>query len=222
MIEYNKVNVKLTNTQLRKLKTAVKSKTETTLRMSPIMLDGDNLPHELLLTKRQKTKLGITFDNNIQADLKLSKAQIFKIIQSGGFLGSLLSRLASSLVKVAVPLAKKYFTSIRNCSSCFSNWCRNSKTKHGSGITPLIISNEEMNDIMKILQALEDSNILLKRVTKTIKNKTKEQKWGFLSMLLGKLEANLLGNKLAGKEIVKASSGKKKKREMNCKSWLWK
>ena len=106
MIEYNKVNVKLTNTQLRKLKTAVKSKTETTLRMSPIMLDGDNLPHELLLTKRQKTKLGITFDNNIQADLKLSKAQIFKIIQSGGFLGSLLSKLAGPLMKVAIPLAK--------------------------------------------------------------------------------------------------------------------
>ena len=55
---------------------------------------------------------------------------------------------------------------------------------HGSGTTALIISNEEMNDIMKITQALEDSNILLKEVTKTIENKTKEQKGGFLSMLL--------------------------------------
>ena len=65
-----------------------------------------------------------------------------------------------------------------------------------------------MNDIMKIVQALEDSNILLKGVTKTIKNKTKEQKGGFLSMLLGTLGANLLGNILAGKGIVRAGYGK--------------
>ena len=63
---------------------------------------------------------------------------------------------------------------------------------HGSGKTILIISNEEMNGIIKIVQALEDSNILLKAVTKTIKNETKEQNGGFLSMLLGTLEASLL------------------------------
>ena len=67
-----------------------------------------------------------------------------------------------------------------------------------------------MNDIVKIVQALEDSNILLKGVTKTIKNETKEQKGGFLSMLLGTLGASLLGNLLAGKGIVRAGSGKKK------------
>ena len=67
-----------------------------------------------------------------------------------------------------------------------------------------------MNDIMKIAQALEDSNILLKRVTKTIKNETKEQKGGFLSMLLGTLGASLSGNLLAGKGIVRAGSGNKK------------
>ena len=67
-----------------------------------------------------------------------------------------------------------------------------------------------MNDIMKIVQALEDSNILLKGVTKTIKNETKEQKGGFLSMLLGTLGASLLGNLLAGKGIVKAGLGNKK------------
>ena len=79
-----------------------------------------------------------------------------------------------------------------------------------SGATTLIISNEEMNDIIKIFQALEDSNILIKGVTKTIKNETKEQKGGFLSMLLGTLGASLLGNLLAGKEIVRAGSGNKK------------
>ena len=67
-----------------------------------------------------------------------------------------------------------------------------------------------MNDIMKIVQALEDSNVLLKGVTKTIKNETKEQKGGFLSMLLGTLGASLLGNLLTGKGIVRAGSGNNK------------
>ena len=84
------------------------------------------------------------------------------------------------------------------------------KKIHGSGTTTLIISNEEMNDIMKIVQALEDSTSLLKGVTKTIKNETKEQKGGFLSMLLGTLGASLLGNLLVGKGIVRAGSGNEK------------
>ena len=67
-----------------------------------------------------------------------------------------------------------------------------------------------MNGIMKIVQALEDSNVLLKGVTKTIKNKIKEQKGEFLSMLLGTLGASLLGNILAGKGILRAGSGNKK------------
>ena len=86
------------------------------------------------------------------------------------------------------------------------------KKIHGSGTTTLIISNEEMNNIMKIVQALEDSDILFKGVTKTIKNQTKEQKGGFLSMLLGTLRAILLGNLLAGKRIVRAGSGNKKEK----------
>ena len=79
---------------------------------------------------------------------------------------------------------------------------------YSSGATTLIISNEEINDIMKVVQALEDSNILLKGVTKAIKNETKEQIGGFLSMLLGTLGASLLGNLLAGKGIVGAGTGK--------------
>ena len=78
---------------------------------------------------------------------------------------------------------------------------------HGSGTTTLIISNEEVNDIMKIVQALEDSNILLKGVTNTIKNETKGQKGGFSSMLLGTLGASLLGNLLTGKGIDRVGSG---------------
>ena len=74
----------------------------------------------------------------------------------------------------------------------------------GSGTTTLVISNEEMNDIIKSVQALEDSNILLKGVTKTIKNEAKEQKEGFLSMLLGTLRASLLGKLLTGKGFARA------------------
>ena len=69
--------------------------------------NGNNLRHELLLTARQKANLRNAFENNMSTDIKLSKAQISKMIQPGGFLGSLLSKLASPLMKVAVPLANK-------------------------------------------------------------------------------------------------------------------
>ena len=98
MVEYDKVIVKLSDTELKKLKTAVKNKTGTTLRISLKMFNGDNLPHELLLTTRQKTKVRNAFNDNISTDLKLSKVQISKIIKSGG--------LAGPLMKIAVPLAK--------------------------------------------------------------------------------------------------------------------
>ena len=70
------------------------------------MFNGNNLPHKLLLTTRQKTKLRNALNNDMSVDIKFSKAQINKIIQSGGFLGSLLSKLAGSLMKKAIPLAK--------------------------------------------------------------------------------------------------------------------
>ena len=94
MVEYSKVNVKLSDTQLKKLKTVVKDKTGTTLRISFKIFVGNYLPNELLLTTGQKPKLRNAFNSNMSVDLKLSKAQISKIIQSGGFLGSLLSKLA--------------------------------------------------------------------------------------------------------------------------------
>ena len=106
MVEYSKVNVKLTDMQLKKLESSVKNKIGTTLRISLKILDGNDQPHELLPIRRQKTKLRNVFNNNISIDLKLAKAQISKIIQSGGFSGSLLSKLAGPLMKVAVSLAK--------------------------------------------------------------------------------------------------------------------
>ena len=178
MVEYSRVNVKLSDTQLKKLKTAAKDKTVTTLRMSLNVFDGNDLPHELLLTTRQKTKLRNTFNNNMLPDLKLSRAQISKTIQSGGFLGSLLSKLAGPLMKLSIPLAKNVLATLGITAAASATDAGIQKKIHGSGTTILIISNEEMNDIMKIIQALEDSNSLLKRVTKTIKNKAKEQKEG--------------------------------------------
>ena len=80
MIEYSKVNVRLSDTQRKILKTAVKNEVGTTLRISLKMLNGNDLPHELLLTTRQKTKLRNAFNNNMSTDLKLSKPQISKII----------------------------------------------------------------------------------------------------------------------------------------------
>ena len=84
MVEYSKVNVKLIDRQLKQLKTAFKNKTAITLIMIFKIFDGNDLPHELLLTTRQKLRNALS--NNISTDLKISKAQISKIIQSGGFL----------------------------------------------------------------------------------------------------------------------------------------
>ena len=173
------------------------------------MFAGNDWPHELLLTTRQKTKLKNAFNNNISTDLKLSKSQISKIIQSHGLLGSLLSKLAGPLMKVAIALAKNVLAPFGITAAASRIDAGIEKKIHRSGTTTLIISNEKMNNIMKIVQALEDSHILLKRVTKTIKNKTKEQKGGFLSMLLGTLGASLLGKLLAGKGIVRPGSGNK-------------
>ena len=86
MVEYAKVNVKLSNSQIKKPKDAVKNNTGTTLRISLKMFNGNDLPHELLLTTRQKTKIRNASNNNTFTDIELSKAQINKIIQSGGFL----------------------------------------------------------------------------------------------------------------------------------------
>ena len=210
MVEYSKVNVKLTDTQLGKLKTAVKNNTGTTLRMSLRMFDGKDLPHEFLLTTQQKSKLRNAFNNNMQTDIKLCKHQTSKIIQSGRFLGSLLSKLAGPLMKVAVPLAKNILAPLGITTAASAIDAEIKKKICGSGTTTLIIWNKEMIEIMKIVQVLEDSNILLRGVTKTIENETKGQKGRFLSMLLGTLGASLFGNLLSGKEIVRVGSGNEK------------
>ena len=169
------------------------------------MFDENDLPHELLLRTKQKTKLRNAFNNNISTDLRLSRAQIPKITQSGWFLGSLSSKLAGPLMKVAVSLGKNVLASLGITAAASASDTGIQKKMHCSGTTTLIISNKEINDIMKIVQALEDSNILLKGVTETIKNKTKKQEGWFLGTLVDTLGSILL--------LFLT-------RKRNCKSWL--
>ena len=211
--KYKWLNILLSNTQIKNLKDAVKNNTGITLRIS-LKMFNENDSHELLLTTRQKTKIRNAFNNNMSTDLKLSKAQINKIIQTGVFL----SRLRGPLLKtglpiiknVIIPLTKSVLIPLGLTAAASAADAGIHKKILGSGNTTLIISNEEMNDVIKIVQALEDSNILLKGVTKTIENETKEQKGGFLSMLLGTVGASLLGNLLTGKGIVRSGSGNNK------------
>ena len=117
MTEYNTVNVKLSDSQLNKLKSASKDRQGTTLRMNARMFSPNNLPHELLLTTRQTTKLRKAIENNMSTDIKLSKAQISKIIQSGGFLGNFLRSLLKTglplIENVIKPLAKSVLIPLR-------------------------------------------------------------------------------------------------------------
>ena len=207
MVEYSKVNCKLINVQLNKLIKAVKSNEGATLILSIRNFNRDERPHELLLTTRQNTKLRNTVTNNSATDIKLSKTQIKKTIQSGGFLGKLLSKLAGPLMKVAMPLAKNALAPLGLTAAISAIDGSVQKKIHGPGVK-LTIEEEDMKDIMKIIEALENSGILLKGVSKTIENETKEQRGGFLSMLLGTLGASLLGNLLSGgKGIMRAGDG---------------
>ena len=207
MVEHSKINCKLTNGQLNELKKSVKSNEGATLRLGISLikiirlLNKDELPHELLLTTRQSTKLRNAINNNLESDIKLSKAQIKEIIQSGGFLGKFLSKLAGPLMKVAMPLAKNVLAPL-GLTAAMSAIDGSIQKK----IHILIIEQEDMNDIIKIIEALGNSGILLKGVTKTIENETKEQREEFLSMLLGTLGASLLGNLLTGGKGMMSNS----------------
>ena len=207
MVEYSEINCKLTNVQLNKFKKVVKSNEGATLRLGIRNFNKNETPHELLLTTKQNTKLRNALNNNSATDIKLSKAQIKKIIQSGGFLGKLLSKLAGPLMEVALPLAKNVLAPLGLTAAMSAIDGSIQKKIHGSGVK-LIIEQEDMNDIMKIIEALESSGILLKGVTTTIENETKEQRGGFLGMFLGTLGDSLLGNLLTGgKGMMRVGDG---------------
>ena len=171
-----------------------------------------NFRYQLLLTNRQIANIPKAFASNSLIDIKLSKTQLSKIIQSGGFLSRLLGPLLKTglpLIKnVIKPLAKSVLIPLGLTAAASAADAGIHKKILGSGnnIT-LIISNDEINDIIKIVKSLEDSGLLLKGV-ETVQNDIKEQKDGFLSMLLGTLGASLLGNLLTGKRIYRAGKGK--------------
>ena len=208
MTQHNSLSVKLSYSQLNKLKSGIKNETEVVLRLSSNMVgysdDEANFPHKLLLTNRQVANLRKAFANHSSADIKLSKTQLSKMIQSGGFLGRLLGPLLKArlalMKNVIKPLAKSILIPLGLTAAASAVDAGILKKFLGSGTTTLIISNDEIKDIIRIVKSLEDSGLLLKGISKIIQNEAKEQKGGFLSMLLGTLGASLLGNILAGKE----------------------
>ena len=222
MTQYNSLNVKLSNSQLNKLKSSIKNETDVVLRLSSSMVgnssDNTNFPHELLLTNRQVANIRKVFANHSSIDIKLSKTQLSKMIQSGGFLGKLLSPLLKTglplMKSVIKPLAKIVLIPLGLTAAASAADAGIHKKILGSdhnNNTTLIISIDEMDDILKIVKSLENSGLLLKRVSETIQHEAKEQRGGFLSMLLGTLGASLLGNilskGLSGKGEIRAGEG---------------
>ena len=173
MTQYNRLNVKLSNSQLNKLKSAIKNENEVVLRLSPNMIgdsnDEANFPHELLLTDRQISSMRKAFSNDSSANIKLSKTQLSNMIQSGGFLGRLLGPLLKNglplISNVIKPLAKNVLIPLGLTAAASAADAGIHKKILGSGNTTLIVSNSDMKDLNKIVKSLEDSGLLLKGVT---------------------------------------------------------
>ena len=160
-----------------------------------------------MLTNRQVANIRKAFAKNTSTDIKLSKTQLSKMIQSGGILGNLLGKLAGPLMKMAVPLAKNVLAPFGISAAMSATDGSIKKKMLGSGVTTFIISNDEMDDILKIVKSLENSGLLLIGVSETIQHEAKEQRGGFLSMLLGTLCASLLGDILSDKGVIRAGEG---------------
>ena len=151
MTQYNALNVKLSNSQVNKLKLGIKNSSEVTLKISSNVVsdsyDENNFPHKLLLTNTQVLRHHKALANNSSANIKLSKTQLHKI----------LGRLLRSLLKAGLPLMKNLLKPLANVNSIrfnnnsISNRCSYSEEKLESGVTTLTTLNEEMNDIMKIV-----------------------------------------------------------------------
>ena len=149
MTQYNSLNIKLSNSQLNKFNSAIKNETEVVLRLSSNMIRDNetNFPHKLLLTNTQVSNLCKAFSNHLSADIKLSKTQLSKMIQSRGFLGRLLGPLLKTglpLIKnVIKPLAKSVLISLGLTVAASGADAGIHKKILGSGnMTTLIISNE--------------------------------------------------------------------------------
>ena len=179
--------------------------------------DESNFPHKLLLTNTQVSKLRKAFASNSSANIKLSKIQLHNLGQLGEFLGRclepllktglpLIGNVLKSLAKIVlIPLGLTAPTSATDTAIHKKMFGSGRPSDFALRMTTLIISRKEMNDIMKIIKSLEVSGLLIEGVSETIKNEAKEQKGGFLNMLLRTLGASLLGNLLTGKGAIAMS-----------------
>ena len=181
MTQYNSLNIKLSNSHLNQLKSAIKNEIKVVLRLSSNMVGDDetNFPHKLLLTYRQVSNLRKAFANYLWAYIKLTKPQLSKMIQSGGFLGRLLGPLLKTglpLIKnVTKRLAKNVLIPLGLTAAASAVDTGIHKKILGSGnTTTLIIWDDEINDIIKIVKSVEDSGLLLKGVTKTVQNEVND------------------------------------------------
>ena len=170
-----------------------------------------NFPHELLPTDRQVSSIRKAFSNNSSANIKLSKTKLSKMIQSGGSLGRLLSPLLKTglplISDVIKPLAKSVLIPLGLTAGASAADAGIHKKILGLCNTTLMISNDELKDIIRTVKYLEDSSLLFKEVSETIQNEAKEQRGGFVSMLLGTLGASLLGDILTGTGTNRAGKG---------------
>ena len=178
MTQY-RVNVKLSTSELNKLKSAIKNENDVVIRLSLNMI-GDsnnkgNFPYGLLLTNRQVSSICKAFPNNSSVDIKFSKTQLSKMIQAGGFLGKLLGPLLKTrlplMKSVIIALAKSVFIPLGLTAAALAADAGIHKKILGSGNnTTLIISKKDVDDLIKIVKSLEDSGLLLKGITKLVQN----------------------------------------------------
>ena len=176
--------------------------------------DEGNFPHKLFLTNRQVAHIRKAFANHTSTNIKFSKAQLTKM-KKGGFL-----RFLAPLLKSGLPLIKSVIKALGMLGLTAAASATDAAIKKkilGYNInninnhTTLIISNDDMEDLFKIVKSLEDSGILLDGITETVKNEVKEQKGGFVSMLLGTLGASLLSDlltkDLSGRCVTREGEG---------------
>ena len=206
MTQCNSLNVELSNSQLNKLNSAIKNGTDVILRLSSNRIghsgNETNFPHKFLLSNRQIANLRKAFANHTSTDIKLSKAQLTKM-QKGRLLGFLVPLLKSGLPLLKSVIKPLGMLGIIAAASA-TDAAINKKILGFGNHTTLIISNDDLINLLQVIKSLENSGILLDGITETVKRK----KGGFLSVLLGTLGASLLGDlltkNLSGKGVIRA------------------
>ena len=209
MANYQEARVKLTNIQLSKLKSAAKNETRAILRLDKKGFEYEELSHELFLTTRQTTKINF-FANNMSTDIKLSKAQISKIIQSGGSFRSCLGNLGKkALTDVVIPVARDNLP--RLVSKLTSNTINKFESKiSGKGA---VRAGKGFTLFIKVIKSLKDSGVSIDGVTETVKHEIKKQEGGFLGALLPPFAASLVQpvissvQDISGKGVRRAGRG---------------